>query len=41
MAIQFTATFSTKAGMNPLLAVWIPNIIFGFLALVMYRRKVK
>lgn len=41
MAIQFTATFSTKAGMNPLLAVWIPNIIFGMVALVLYRRQVK
>lgn len=40
MAIQFTATFSTKAGMNPLLAVWLPNIIFGVLAFVLYRRKV-
>lgn len=41
MAIQFTATFSTKAGMNPILAVWIPNIIFGMIALVLYRRQVK
>lgn len=41
MAIQFTSTFSTKAGMNPLLAVWIPNIIFSVVALLMYRRQVK
>lgn len=41
MAIQFTATFSTKAGMNPLLAVWMPNIIFGFIAMLMYRRQVQ
>jgi len=41
MAIQFTSTFSTKAGMNPLLAVWIPNIIFGTVALLLYRRQTK
>ena len=41
MAIQFTSTFSTKAGMNPLLAVWIPNMIFGAIAFYLYRRQVK
>lgn len=41
MAMQFTNTFSTKAGLNPLLAVWIPNIIFGTLALYLYRRQIK
>ncbi len=41
MAIQFTATFSTKAGLNPLLAVWIPNIIFGAIAVYLYRRQIK
>lgn len=41
MAIQFTSTFSTKAGLNPMLAVWIPNIIFGTLALYLYRQQIK
>ena len=41
MLLQFTKTFSTKAGLNPLLAVWIPNIIFSFIALYFYRRQVK
>ncbi|MBS1782616.1 MAG: LptF/LptG family permease [Bacteroidetes bacterium] len=41
MAIQFTSTFSTKAGLNPLVAVWIPNLIFGSIALILYRRQIK
>jgi lipopolysaccharide export system permease protein len=41
LAMQFSTTFSTKAGLNPLLAVWIPNIIFGVLALFFYRRQIK
>lgn len=40
MALQFSTTFSTKAGFNPLLAVWIPNLIFAVVAAVMYRREV-
>ena len=41
MAMQFTTTFSTKAGLNPMLAVWIPNIIFGIVAWILYRRQIK
>ena len=41
MALQFSTTFSTKGGLNPLLAVWIPNVIFGFVALYFYRRQVQ
>ena len=41
MAMQFTNTFSTKAGLNPFLAAWIPNIIFGTLALLLFRRQIK
>lgn len=41
MAMQFTTTFSTKAGLNPMLAVWIPNIIFGIVAWVLYRKQIK
>lgn len=39
LAMQFTTTFSTKAGMNPLLAVWIPNLLFGVIAAWLYRRQ--
>jgi lipopolysaccharide export system permease protein len=41
MSMQFTNTFSTKAGLNPLLAAWIPNIIFGAIAFYLYRRQIK
>jgi lipopolysaccharide export system permease protein len=41
MAMQFSTTFSTKAGLNPLIAVWIPNMIFGTLAVFFYRRQIK
>lgn len=41
MALQFTKTFSTKAGLNPFVAVWIPNIIFSFIALYFYRKQIR
>ncbi len=37
---QFTQTFSTNAGLSPLIAVWIPNAIFGVVALLLFRRQV-
>ncbi|PSL50184.1 lipopolysaccharide export system permease protein [Chitinophaga niastensis] len=39
--LQFATVFSVKADLNPLLAVWIPNILFGGLALYLYRRAPK
>jgi lipopolysaccharide export system permease protein len=36
--MQFSTTFATKGNLTPMLAVWIPNIIFGSIALVIYRR---
>jgi lipopolysaccharide export system permease protein len=39
--LQFTQTFSTNAGLSPLLAVWIPNFLFGAVALWLYRKQVK
>lgn len=41
MALQLSTTFSTKAGLNPLIAVWIPNFIFGGVAIYLYRRQIK
>lgn len=41
MAMQFSNTFSTNAGFSPFIATWIPNIIFAFLALFLYRRQVR
>jgi len=39
--LQFSQTFSTNAGLNPLLAVWIPNLVFAVLAVFLYRREIK
>lgn len=41
MFLQLSTTFSTKASLNPFIAVWIPNIIFGFVALRLYRNQTK
>ena len=32
---------STNAGLNPLISVWIPNMIFSVLAIILYRRAQK
>lgn len=39
--LQFATVFSTKSNLNPLLAVWIPNVVFGALAIYLYRRAPK
>ena len=41
MALQFSTTFSTKGGLNPTLAVWIPNFIFAAVAVYFYKRQIK
>lgn len=41
MFLQLSTTFSTKDAFNPLIAVWLPNIVFGFVALYLYRRQLK
>lgn len=41
MFLQTSTTFSTKSNLDPTLAVWIPNIIFGALAFYLYRRQVR
>lgn len=41
MALQLTNTFSTKAGLDPMIAVWIPNMVFGLLALYLFLRQVR
>lgn len=38
---RFTVVFATKGSMPPLLASWTPNILFGLLALILYRRAAK
>lgn len=39
--MQFSTVFATKADLNPLLAAWIPNFLFGLLALWLYMRAPK
>jgi lipopolysaccharide export system permease protein len=38
---RFSVVFATKGSFHPLLAAWMPNIIFGILAIVLYRRASK
>jgi lipopolysaccharide export system permease protein len=35
--LQFTSQFSLKGSLNPMLAMWIPNIIYSVIALVLYK----
>lgn len=36
--MQFSTTFAVKGNLHPMLAVWIPNIFFSFVAIYIYRR---
>lgn len=35
--MQISIVFATNGSMNPMLAVWLPNIIFSFISLYLYR----
>ncbi len=41
MFLQLTTTFATKSSLDPTVAVWIPNFIFGALAFVLYRWQIR
>ena len=41
MFMQVSTIFAFKAGFNILLAVWLPNIIYAVIALVLYKRASK
>ena len=41
MFMQISTTFSSKSNLDPMVSVWIPNVIFGILALYLYRRQIK
>ncbi len=41
MFLQFSATFSTKGSLHPFLGVWIPNFVFGIIAVVLVIRAHK
>ncbi|MCF8417218.1 MAG: LptF/LptG family permease [Crocinitomicaceae bacterium] len=36
-AMQVTTVAALKIGLSPQIAVWVPNVIFGFIAYIMYR----
>ena len=38
---RFSTVFSVKGNLPPLLAAWIPNIVFSFVAYYLYRRAPK
>lgn len=38
---KFSLTFSTKGNLHPMLAAWMPNIIFSIVAVYLYRRAPK
>ncbi|HNK29635.1 MAG TPA: LptF/LptG family permease, partial [Ferruginibacter sp.] len=38
---RFSIVFATKGNFTPLLAAWTPNILFGLLALYLYRQAPK
>jgi lipopolysaccharide export system permease protein len=35
--MQFSAEFATKGSLHPVVAAWVPNIIFGIVAVLLYR----
>ncbi|HUX96724.1 MAG TPA: LptF/LptG family permease [Bacteroidales bacterium] len=39
--LQFASQFSLKGSLNPMLAMWIPNIIYTFIALALYKMAPK
>jgi lipopolysaccharide export system permease protein len=38
---RFSTVFSTKGNLSPLLAAWVPNIVFGVVAYILYRKAPK
>ncbi|NNC84018.1 MAG: YjgP/YjgQ family permease [Flavobacteriales bacterium] len=40
-AMKVTTVSATNAGLDPLLATWIPNVLFGVVAIYLYRRAPK
>ena len=41
LMMQFSTTFAIKGSLHPLIAVWIPNIVFGIVAIYFYKRYAK
>lgn len=41
LAMKVTTVYATNAGLNPLIAVWIPNALFGILSIYLYKKAPK
>lgn len=41
MADKFSSTFAVKGNFHPLLAAWVPNLVFAFICWLLYRRAPK
>jgi lipopolysaccharide export system permease protein len=39
--MRFSTTFATNAGLHPVLACWLPNVVFSIAALIMLRAAPK
>lgn len=37
LLMQFTTTFATYSNLNPLIAVWLPNVVYAFLSLLLLK----
>ena len=37
LLMQFTTTFAIKGGLHPMVAVWIPNLLFGIYGLYLLK----
>jgi lipopolysaccharide export system permease protein len=41
LAMKVTTVYATNAGLNPLIAVWIPNVLYGCLAVYLFIKAPK
>lgn len=41
LAMKVTTVYATNAGLNPLIAVWIPNFLFGIFSIYLYKKAPK
>jgi lipopolysaccharide export system permease protein len=41
LADRFSTVFSTKGNFHPFMAAWLPNVVFAFVALWLYKRSPK
>jgi lipopolysaccharide export system permease protein len=41
MFMKITQTFATNGGLDPMIAMWIPNIVYGVLAIILVQKAPK